>query len=419
MRKDGTRFWAHSVVTALHDADGALRGFAKVTQDLTQRRHAESLADTAQRMDEFIAMLAHELRNPLAPIRNAVELHGAAHGRRSDRRGACARRSTARARSWRASSTTCSTSAASRAARSSIEKQRVDLRDIVARAVETSRPLIDAQRPRAATSTSPPQPRRRVGDPHAPDAGGRQPAQQRRAVHAAGRPHRLRCDRGGTTRCRSCACATTARGIEPELIDRIFDMFVQGRTRPRRGRPGRRASRCARASSSCTAAASRRAARAGQGQRVHRAAAARRREPAVGAPRRAARARGAPLRVLVVDDNVDAADSLACCCSRLGHEVAHRARRRGGAREGAGNFAPDVVLLDIGMPGMNGYEVARALRARSAATRARRGDRLGPRRDRQAREAGFDHHLVKPISESAIIELLAMVAKQRGSRKPG
>ncbi len=76
VRKDGRLFWAGTVITALYDAEGQLYGFAKVTQDLTQRRHAEALADTAQRMHEFIAMLAHELRNPLAPIRNAVALMG-------------------------------------------------------------------------------------------------------------------------------------------------------------------------------------------------------------------------------------------------------------------------------------------------------------------------------------------------------
>jgi len=76
VRKDGTLFWASSVITALRDHDKHLYGFAKVTQDLTQRRQAEALADTARRMHEFIAMLAHELRNPLAPIRNAVALMG-------------------------------------------------------------------------------------------------------------------------------------------------------------------------------------------------------------------------------------------------------------------------------------------------------------------------------------------------------
>jgi PAS domain S-box-containing protein len=74
VRKDGTQFWASAVITAIHDAEGKHRGYVQVMQDLTSRKDAESLANTTRRMHEFIAMLAHELRNPLAPIRNAVEL---------------------------------------------------------------------------------------------------------------------------------------------------------------------------------------------------------------------------------------------------------------------------------------------------------------------------------------------------------
>src|SRR5581483_2507089 len=72
VRKDGTRVFVRVVVTALHDAEGRLRGFAKVTQDLSARSHAQSLERTSQHITEFIAVLAHELRNPLAPIRSAV-----------------------------------------------------------------------------------------------------------------------------------------------------------------------------------------------------------------------------------------------------------------------------------------------------------------------------------------------------------
>ncbi|MCD6042841.1 MAG: two-component hybrid sensor and regulator, partial [Burkholderiales bacterium] len=73
-RKNGERFWARVVVSPLHDAQGHLRGFAKVTQDLTDQRHLQDLERAARNVNEFIAMLAHELRNPLAPIRTAVEV---------------------------------------------------------------------------------------------------------------------------------------------------------------------------------------------------------------------------------------------------------------------------------------------------------------------------------------------------------
>ncbi|TMH15525.1 MAG: PAS domain S-box protein, partial [Betaproteobacteria bacterium] len=74
LRKDGTAFWANVIITALHDAEGRLRGFAKVTRDMTERKRVEALERGEQEMNEFLAMLAHELRNPLAPIRNALDL---------------------------------------------------------------------------------------------------------------------------------------------------------------------------------------------------------------------------------------------------------------------------------------------------------------------------------------------------------
>src|SRR5688572_16975087 len=74
VRKNGERYWARAVVSALHDEGGHLRGFAKVTQDLTERRHLQDLEKATKHVDEFIATLAHELRNPLAPIRAAVQV---------------------------------------------------------------------------------------------------------------------------------------------------------------------------------------------------------------------------------------------------------------------------------------------------------------------------------------------------------
>ena len=115
------------------------------------------------------------------------------------------------------------------------------------------------------------------------------------------------------------------------------------------------------------------------------------------------------LRVLVVDDNRDAAESLAMVLRLTGHEVA-LAHDGPGALDAAGSFMPDVVLLDIGMPGMNGYEVARRLRARPEGRRlvlaALTG--WGQREDKErALEAGFDHHLTKPVDPQQLEAVLA------------
>src|SRR6478672_2921032 len=73
VRKDGTRFWANVVISAVRDHRNRFRGFAKVTRDLTSRREMDALRRSEARMNEFLAMLAHELRNPLAPIQNALD----------------------------------------------------------------------------------------------------------------------------------------------------------------------------------------------------------------------------------------------------------------------------------------------------------------------------------------------------------
>ena len=116
--------------------------------------------------------------------------------------------------------------------------------------------------------------------------------------------------------------------------------------------------------------------------------------------------------MLVVDDNHDAGDSLGRCSAMLGADV--RVARGGReALEMFATFRPRVVLLDIGMPDMNGYEVARALRARwpDAATVLVALTGWGQEDDRRrAREAGFDHHLVKPADIDKLQELLLSVA---------
>ena len=118
---------------------------------------------------------------------------------------------------------------------------------------------------------------------------------------------------------------------------------------------------------------------------------------------------GAGRRVLVVDDNHDAADTLALLLELLGHEIrtAHDGPQALAAAEA---FKPEVVLLDIGLPGMNGYEVCRRLReqpwGREALVVALTG--WGQDEDqRQASDAGFDRHLVKPVEESVLLDLLA------------
>ncbi len=116
-----------------------------------------------------------------------------------------------------------------------------------------------------------------------------------------------------------------------------------------------------------------------------------------------------PRRVLLVDDSVDAAEAMSMLLETLGHEI--RVMHDGpSALAMVDDFAPDVVILDIGLPGMDGFEVARQMRTR-AVTKAALLIALtgyGAESDKQkARDAGFDHHLVKPVSFTAIETVIA------------
>lgn len=123
-------------------------------------------------------------------------------------------------------------------------------------------------------------------------------------------------------------------------------------------------------------------------------------------------------RVLVVDDNLDAADMLVMMLQMFGHEV--KAAYSGqSALATAFEYEPDVVLLDIGLPDMNGYEVARRLRQHAQTESMRLIALTGYGQDsdhQQAEEAGFDHHLVKPVPPQKLQELLVTLAKQPRSR---
>ena len=162
VRRDGTRFWAHVITTPEYGRDGTLSGYTQVLRDMTESRHIDALEEAGRRTNEFIAMLAHELRNPLAPIRNAVAVMQTGDGpppamepwlRIVDRQTALLSR------------LLDDLLDASRVANGKItvQRQRVDLRSVLARALEASRPLIDAHRHQLEVSI-PPEPLHCDGD---------------------------------------------------------------------------------------------------------------------------------------------------------------------------------------------------------------------------------------------------------------
>jgi len=416
LRSDGTQYWANNVIATLPGNEGRRRIFYMVTQDLSQRRHAESLADTAQRMHEFIAMLAHELRNPLAPIRNAVALMAR---RKIDDPLIESMRQTIDRQCQNLTRIVDELLDVNRAARGQfvVEKKYLDLREIVARAVETSRPLIDAHAHTLHLDLGD-RCLECFGDPmrllqvvvnilnnaakYTPDGGDIWLSAERLATRIE-----LRVRDNG-------------RGIERDSIDRVFDLFMQVDPNSGSALGGlgvglalvRRIVELHGGSVQATSDG------LGKGSqfvvRLPVAVAPGADDP--GTVEKAPAPDFAPLRVLIIDDNVDAADSLNMLLKSLGHTVRTAYDGPSGIAA-AQEFSPDVVLLDLGMPVMSGYEVARTLRASASrpvlVAVTGWGDEAAKRK---TRESGFDHHLIKPLAESTLMELLELAAKGRSAR---
>jgi PAS domain S-box-containing protein len=378
--------------------------------DVTARRTAEEALRMADRQkDDFLALLSHELRNPLAPIRTAVHLLKLRHGHDPDvqRLHAVIERQV-----QHLVRLVDDLLDVSRVLRGKIElrPETLDVADVVAMAVETTRPTIDAQRQQLQLEL-PPSPLYVHGD------------QVRLAQVIGNLLHNASkfSDRGSrvglTVERRDGHVMIHVRdsgtGIAPEMLPMIFEPFVQADRSLERSQGGlgiglTLVRKIIELHGGTVAAISEGLARGSEfvvGL------------PSVSAPERLGAVQPIPapalrqgLRVLVVDDNIDAAESLAALLKLRGLvvSVAHNGQD---ALAQALQQRPDVVLLDIGLPGMNGYEVAAALRRNAG-----RGPALiaitgyGQDADaRRAAEAGFDRHLVKPVDAGELELVLAAV----------
>ena len=409
LRKDGGRFWARVVVTAVHDAQGKLRGFAKVTQDLSERRHLRDLEKASRNVNEFIATLAHELRNPLAPIRSAVEVMaklGPSDPAQQTLRETIDRQSGQLAR------IVDDMIDISRITRGGlvISRAPVDLAEVLRRALETAAPLIQAAQHRLEVQLAR-EPLMVEGDMHRLTQLLANVLNNAARYTPPGGEISLRAQREDGWSL--VQVRDTGRGIDPDMLERIFDMFVQGRSPIERVGGGL----------GVGLALARRIAEMHGGSLTARSDGENRgseftlRIPLLAATRAPAQKKAAdsaahaivPKRVLVVDDNIDAATTLQLLLESLGHEtcVAHDGAQ---ALRMAAQFQPDIVLLDIGMPGLNGYEVARRMRALERRRPLRIVAITGwdQEADRtRSREAGFDLHLVKPVDPNLLTRLLS------------
>ncbi|GAB3726121.1 hypothetical protein GCM10028862_01030 [Luteimonas pelagia] len=380
---------------------------------LERARDAEALA--ARRKDEFLAMLAHELRNPLAPVRNALHLltagAGADPARRDELQSMMSRQIDHMVR------LVDDLVEVSRLSHGTIRLQarRVDLRDALRNAVDLSRPLIDAGGHTLSVKL-PETPIPVDADPvRIAQVFGNLLNNAAKYSDKAGRITLSARHEGDEA---VVSVLDEGMGIDPEVLPHVFDLFTQGRhgmpkaqdglgiglalvrnllemhggrIEARSDGSGHGAEFIARLPISSSGAAT----------------------PATEPADATTSGRRGPggTRVLVVDDNVDAAMSLAMVLDSLGldHRIAHDGDT---ALETALAYGPDVVLLDIGMPGMDGYEVARRLRqhpaTRSALLVAVTGWNQAQDRQR-SRAAGFDHHFAKPVEIDALGALLTDV----------
>jgi signal transduction histidine kinase/CheY-like chemotaxis protein len=377
-----------------------------------EARAKQQLQDADRRKDEFLAMLAHELRNPLAPVRNSLQILRLAdvHDPTVERVRLVMERQIGHLIRL-----VDDLMEVSRITRGKIElrPERMDLLRAIRSAVETSQPLIDAAGHDFELDLP--------GEPLPLDADPVRLAQVfanllNNAAKYSDPSGRIRLGARREGEEVVVVVRDEGIGIPPELLPHVFDLFTQLDSTHRRSQGGlgiglTLVRSLVRMHGGSVAA---RSEGVGHGSEFEvRLPIARGEVTAEQAPEAAPVAASA-MRVLVVDDNRDAADSLGVLLDSFGYqvEVTHDGPA---ALRAAELFRPELVLLDIGMPEMDGYEVARRLRS------GPRGDALvlvaltgwGQEEDRQRTQAaGFDHHLVKPTDLDALQRLLAELSER-------
>lgn len=417
MAKDGRLIDISLMISPVRDAEGEIIGASKIARDITERKQAdealrkavEALQEADRRKDEFLAVLAHELRNPLAPLRNGLQVMRLAAGDAAlvaNTREMMARQLSHMVRMI----DDLLDVSRIRSNKMELRRSRVSLADVVSSAVETTRPALEAARHKLTVSLPP--------EPVLLDADLTRLAQvfgnllHNSAKYTEPGGHIwLTATREGNVV--SVAVRDTGIGIPAHALPSIFDLFSQVDRSLERSTGGlgiglALAKGLVEMHGGTVEAAS--PGDRGQGSTFTV------RLPAV--PSRAERATtmaqaepdssGTKQRILVVDDNVDSAASMAMMLELLGNEIrtAHDGLEAVALAE---EFSPQVVLMDVGMPRLNGYEATRRIReqpwGREMVIIALTG--WGQDGDRaKSEEAGCSGHLVKPVELAELEKLL-------------
>jgi PAS domain S-box-containing protein len=423
-RKDGSVFPMDLAVSEFQH--GGRRLFTGIVRDITERKRLEQelrqrvqeLAEGDRRKNEFLATLSHELRNPLAPIRNALEVMQLADGDPAKLAQAQLVMERQLEQMVRLVDDLLDVSRITWG-RVELRKQRVELRSVMQGAIEISRPLVTTAGHELVV---------RIPDESiVVEADPMRLAQVfanllNNAVKYTepGGKIWLTAERQGTEVV--VVVKDTGIGIPEEALPKVFDMFTQIATQDRsRGGLGIGLALVHRLVAMHGGIVEAHSEGSGKGSefvvRFPMPAAVGAVERAVGdgaAKSVRARTSGPARRILVVDDNRDSADSLAMLLEMHGHTT-HTAYDGLAAVEAFGVFDPEVILLDIGMPRLNGLEAAQQIRLKPRGPDVVLVAMTGWGQDEdkvRAREAGFDHYLTKPVAPQDLQKLLTGLSEQ-------
>jgi PAS domain S-box-containing protein len=407
------------------DRQGNVAGWVASITDITERKQAEeALREADRRKDEFLATLAHELRNPLAPIRNAIrilQLQGPPAPELQWARDVIERQMQQMTR------LIDDLLDVSRITRNRLElrKELVELASVLHGAVETSRPLLDGSSHELSLS-QPPEPVYIEADPT------RLTQVFSNLLNNAAKYSEPKGRISLTAEYQGRDVVVSVRdhgiGIPPEMLPRVFDAFTQlDRSLERsRGGLGIGLTLVKQLVEMHGGSVEAHSDGVGRGSEFVVRLPTPTSQPVPGSPATPddalLKAPGRH-RILIEDDTSDVAESMGVLLSMLGYETRTACDGLAGLAAAA-EFRPDAALLDIGMPRMNGYDLARRIReqpwGKEMVLIAVTG--WGQEEDKQrSREAGFDHHLVKPLDPTALAKLLASMATERGTgpRKSG
>lgn len=401
LRKDGSRFWGNVVITALYDAKKELRGFAKITRDLTGQRQIELLRESGKRKDTFLATLAHELRNPLAPILTAVEMIQLApeNQERVMQLGEILKTQVGQMTHLIDDLLDMARIVSGKI---TLKKSSVLLSDVIETALQAVRPAFAARRQELVYELPHP-PVELDADPYRlcqiltnllSNAAKYTPEEGRIVLNAAieGRDQvRISVKDNGI-------------GIPKFLQGSIFELFDQGASGSTDGL-GIGLTLVKTLAELHAGSVSVSSEGDGRGSEFTLRLPVPPQEHAAAPVAQDIRHSPAPLnptRILVADDSKNAADILAMFLRMEGYEVAV-AYDGQEAVEIAQTFSPKLVFLDLGMPRLDGLEAARAIRLLFPDIRLTALSGWGTEDDRRrTTDAGFDLHLVKPTKPDDI-----------------